>query len=575
MVAIVAVANGAWWLAQRFGADGLSSATSARNAAQRQEAPYDAMAALVLPFGYTLEEHFVQTEDGYILRLFRLGARTQQGPSTGQLLSPSRTAAPDPRPQSTDATLPEPATITTTTTSEPSDEARRRTAAEEQQPAAAGDPGGTSASTSTEVPEPTIATPTPNTGTGTGTSSAAAIAAAPSTGASTGARGPVAFLHHPLMGSSVDFAVMGPGRSLAFILADAGYDVWLTNVRGNRFSRNHTALDPDAPGDMEAFWSYSWDEHVSLDLPAALDLVAAVTGQDTGMLFVGYSQGTTVCLAALSSQPRVSRRIAAAVLLAPVAFVSHMTSPLFRWMAQWKLERLFRYVGMHEYGGHHPAAARLASSFCGRHPAPCTAYLELLCGTNPSPPSPASPYAGNLDPALLPAIMTFLPSGTSVQNMAHWGQVVRESDPVRLPYYDYGTDCSKPDPPDSSSSSSSLRTGGRYPCNQAAYNGSRVPPAYPLSSITTPLALFTGGRDSLADPVDVALLLSALQRGPGAEGGGPVVLLHHDEPDYGHLDFGVGYDAADRIYPLVLAFMRQFAAPGAGAATAAAAAAAA
>ncbi|PNH05827.1 Lipase member K, partial [Tetrabaena socialis] len=444
----------------------------------------------VLPHGYPLEEHFATTPDGYILRLFRLGSKGDAGAAAGRpvafLQHPLMGSSVD-------------YVVMGPGRSDPDDPADAPAfwGFSWDQHAALDLPAALDYAAAASGQERAVFV-----GYSQGTTiGLAALASVPRVAA----RLTAAALLAPV--ASVDYVVMGPGRSVAFMLADAGYDVWLTNVRGNRFSRNHTRLDPDDPADAPAFWGFSWDQHAALDLPAALDYAAAASGQERAV-FVGYSQGTTIGLAALASVPRVAARLTAAALLAPVAFVTGMSSPLFRIMVTWRFDRLFRWAGMREYGRHIPRLAEAAAAFCGRHPAPCERYLFLMCGANPR---------GNLDRSLLPDVMRFLPSGTSVQNMEHWGQ--------------------------------------------EAYN-SAVPPSYDLGSIATPLALFSGGHDSLADPGDVALLAAALQpRG--------AVRLHHFEPDYGHLDFGVGEDAADRIYPALLNFLQQHTAaavPGAAAA---------
>ena len=40
---------------------------------------------------------------------------------------------------------------------------------------------------------------------------------------------------------------------LAYLLSEAGYDVWMGNFRGNGYSRHHITLDPDT--DRE-FWKF-------------------------------------------------------------------------------------------------------------------------------------------------------------------------------------------------------------------------------------------------------------------------------------------------------------------------------
>lgn len=85
---------------------------------------------------------------------------------------------------------------------------------------------------------------------------------------------PVVLLGHGLLDSAAGFLVNGPGASLGFLLADAGYDVWLTNWRGNTLSRNHTTLSPtDA-----RYWAFSYDEMARYDLPTILEYVLNATG---------------------------------------------------------------------------------------------------------------------------------------------------------------------------------------------------------------------------------------------------------------------------------------------------------
>lgn len=72
---------------------------------------------------------------------------------------------------------------------------------------------------------------------------------------------------------------------LGYVLSDLGYDVWMGNARGNRYSKNHTSLNSD----YVEFWDFTFHEMGKYDLPANIDYILANTGYDQ-LHYIGHSQ---------------------------------------------------------------------------------------------------------------------------------------------------------------------------------------------------------------------------------------------------------------------------------------------
>ena len=81
---------------------------------------------------------------------------------------------------------------------------------------------------------------------------------------------PVVFMQHGLI-SSAETYIMNKENSPAFILGNAGFDVWLGNNRGTIYSRKNTHFEPSK--DPSDFFDYSFYELGKYDAPAQIDFV--------------------------------------------------------------------------------------------------------------------------------------------------------------------------------------------------------------------------------------------------------------------------------------------------------------
>lgn len=131
-------------------------------------------------------------------------------------------------------------------------------------------------------------------------------------------------LMHGLFSSAEHFILTGKyNSSLAYLLADNGYDVWLGNARGNYPSRKHRSYDFRGP----KFWDYCWHEMGKYDLPTMIDYILNKTKQKK-ISYIGHSQGCIILTILLSINPAYNEKINFAGFLAPAHFWKHSSSSL-------------------------------------------------------------------------------------------------------------------------------------------------------------------------------------------------------------------------------------------------------
>ncbi|XP_046963352.1 lipase 1-like [Vanessa cardui] len=287
-------------------------------------------------------------------------------------------------------------------------------------------------------------------------------------------KGPPVMLVHGIGDTSDCWLVLGPKHSLAYLLADAGFDVWLFNARGNRYSNENPRRIS-----QKQYWDFSYEEIGILDLPATIDHILNITRRPK-LTYIGFSQGTTVFFVMCSMLAEYNSLIDHAILLAPVAWIKHIKFPLINFFSR-NLENLTLYAEnkkVYEVFPYNYKFSKFHATVCR-----VNSPLRLLCELEYYIQFGVKKLT-NLLTDRLPVITSHIPAGSSAKVFFHFIQGHARK---RFQRYDYGIEK-----------------------NKKVY-ASLSPPEYNVSLISVPMTLVVSEIDWFCDKDDVDTLKSKLK----------------------------------------------------------------
>lgn len=326
-------------------------------------------------------------------------------------------------------------------------------------------------------------------------------------------------LMHGLLQCSAAWLDAGPSAGLAYLLA-RDHDVWLGNARGSHYSRGHTTLDPDS---SSTYWQFSVDEIGRYDLPAIIDKVLNETGSEK-LNYIGYSQGAGTYFIMCSELPEYCGKTQLMIALAPAARQTNTKSVLYRFLTETMtyLEGALTSLGVQEVFSKGSLSQEFLGFFCQLSSGTthiCAVGKDLLDSLD-------SLHPGSITNDTIRTLFSNFPAGTSVHNMARYGQSMKTE---HFQKFDYGKKK-----------------------NLALY-GIEDPPRYNLSAVTVPLVAIYGRNDGLVDTLDVKWLLHRL---PNVKES-----MEVKDPLWNHLDVSYSQYTRRLIYPKISEYLNKYDSP--------------
>ena len=319
-------------------------------------------------------------------------------------------------------------------------------------------------------------------------------------------------VQHGLLDSAFTWLIL-ENKSIAKLLCDEGYKVYLPNMRGNQFSKSHLDYDTSLNSD---YWDFSFDEMAQYDLPSVVNLIKKRDGVEK-IDYMGYSQGTLLFFLAYMNNPDfMEKNINKFIAVGTVPNINNAEHFLLDLGVKSNIAELITVKNFmtfpKEFG-------QVLVPFCsGKAKNLCHTVMRICFG--------GFEDTGRVDyDRLGKNIFMHMPGGTSLQNMKHWLQLY---DTKKTAKYDFGT------------------------IENLIHYGTSYAPRYHLSRMRKykiKSLIAVSDADPFCNPEDTLEFLLKINDQSFIE----ILSLK----DYNHIDYLWADSAYEDIYPKVLEFLAQ------------------
>lgn len=343
-----------------------------------------------------------------------------------------------------------------------------------------------------------------------------------------------------LLEESQTSSYQGPqssNRSLALMLANNGYDVWLATTRGadqhnrgylkgiwrrtlkkgfNRLKANMTGFFDkllEERSKRRNYWAFTLDDQIEYELPSQIAVVLNVTGAPK-ITLMGYSNSALTTLSMLSIRQDIGKLVDTYIGIAPVLYYNNI-SGWFKWFIEDFVELFPKNLDADLFISDKLAnfVRRIMIRGCHNLPARytiCKFFLDLLFGASPR-------FQTNLEPPFFGHLVW----PTSWRSMAQHVQHIKSH---KMAKFDYGPELNK------------------------QYYGTAVPPEYSLEKVNPDIKIgfVSGVEDCWANQATLDEARNRLPRKPDFD----LVLK-----DYNHLDLTAAFEVDIKVNIPIMNFV--------------------